>query len=103
MVSKTISDQHTQASSGDIAEPGPQKACLKLSAGPCSLSDFKLQRVIGQGSYGKVYLAEHRGSQRQYAVKVLRKAALIQRNMLQNTVTERKILVSFVAFTCMWL
>ena len=36
-----------------------------------SMKEFKLIRDIGIGSFGKVKLAIHRGSQRKYALKIV--------------------------------
>jgi len=38
-----------------------------------SLDDFKLLKVIGRGSFGKVYLVRKKDSGLPYAMKILRK------------------------------
>ena len=35
--------------------------------------DFTFIKVIGQGSYGRVYLVQHKASKRFYAMKVIKK------------------------------
>ena len=59
-----------------------------------TIEDFELLKVLGRGSYGKVMLCKMKddASSTLYAVKTLRKAALIQRSQLQHTATERFIL-----------
>ena len=93
MVSKANSDHHTQASE-DAREYDFVVPVHKQPTGIVNINDFQIQKVIGQGSYGKVFLVKKRDSQRQYAMKVLKKKALIARNQLENTLTERRILVS---------
>ena len=48
--------------------------------------------MIGQGSFGKVFLVRERGSKQVYAMKVLRKANIIKRNQVGHTMTERSVL-----------
>ena len=42
---------------------------------PLSLEDFTVLKVLGQGTFGKVYLAT--ASDRQYAIKILRKDKIL--------------------------
>lgn len=57
-------------------------------------ADFELLKVLGKGSFGKVMLVKKKDdpSGTLYALKTLRKAALVKRNQLAHTTTERKIL-----------
>jgi len=55
-----------------------------------NITHFDLLRVIGKGSFGKVMLVKRNGVL--YALKSLRKAALIKRNQLAHTSTERTVL-----------
>lgn len=57
-------------------------------------ADFDLLKVLGKGSFGKVMLVKKKNDPENtlYALKTLRKAALIKRNQLAHTSTERKIL-----------
>lgn len=36
-----------------------------------SVGEFKLIREIGQGSFGKVQLALHKGTRKKYAIKII--------------------------------
>jgi serine/threonine protein kinase len=42
------------------------------------LSDFVIRKVIGRGSFGKVFLVEKKGSKEVYAMKSLRKDVIIE-------------------------
>ena len=55
-------------------------------------------KVIGTGSYGKVFLSKKRDTQQVYAIKTLKKKHLIKKNQVEHTIAERSILVgaSFV-------
>lgn len=56
--------------------------------------DFELLSVIGQGSYGKVFLVKDKETKQKFAMKVLKKEELKKRNQVEHTKTERRILVS---------
>jgi serine/threonine protein kinase len=46
-----------------------------------SKEDFKIIRVIGRGTFGKVFLVRHRASGKYYAMKVLKKAQILKKNL----------------------
>lgn len=51
---------------------------------PINVDDFELLKVLGKGSYGKVMLCKKKGEKPPvlYAMKTLRKAALIKRGQV---------------------
>lgn len=57
-----------------------------------SIEDFDLLKVLGKGSFGKVMMVRKKDNDKIYAMKTLRKQALIKRNQLLHTKTERNIL-----------
>lgn len=62
---------------------------------PLSVEDFDLLKVLGRGSFGKVMLCRKKDEGPNgplYAMKTLRKQALVKRNQLLHTKTERNIL-----------
>jgi len=50
-----------------------------------SNDDFKKVKVIGRGSFGKVYLVEKRDTKAVFAMKVLAKDVVAKRNLLIKT------------------
>ncbi|KAL0225115.1 hypothetical protein RCL1_003027 [Eukaryota sp. TZLM3-RCL] len=54
--------------------------------------DFVKLKVIGKGSFGKVYLVRKKDSEDIYAMKVLNKAVVIEKQQVEHTRTEREIL-----------
>ena len=57
-----------------------------------TLEDFDLLKVLGKGGFGKVMLVRKKGSTDIYAMKVLKKEAVIRRNQVAHTKTETHIL-----------
>jgi len=57
-----------------------------------SKDDFLILKVIGRGSFGKVYLVRHKETQLPYAMKILKKDQLLKKNLLVKTQAERDIL-----------
>jgi serum/glucocorticoid-regulated kinase 2 len=56
------------------------------------LDDFELLKVLGRGSFGKVMQVKKKSDGKIYAMKILKKAAIIARNQVEHTKAERKIL-----------
>ena len=56
------------------------------------LEDFKVLKVIGRGSFGKVCLVEYLPTHETYAMKSLKKDLLIEQEQIENTLLEKEIL-----------
>ena len=58
-----------------------------------TLSDFEIKKVIGRGSFGKVFLVQKRGTNEVYAMKSLRKDVIIEFDQVESTKLEKDILL----------
>lgn len=56
------------------------------------LDSFKMIKVIGKGSFGKVFLVREKQTNEMFALKVLKKDNIIKRNQVEHTKTERSVL-----------
>ena len=64
-----------------------------------TIDDFTIVKKLGQGAYGKVYLANHKN--KQYAIKKLSKDFLLRTQKVNSVFRERDILMS--ASECLYL
>lgn len=58
-----------------------------------AVEDFDLLKVIGKGSFGKVMLVRKKDTGKVYAMKVLNKKTIIERNEIEHTKSEKAILM----------
>ncbi|KAF5959751.1 hypothetical protein HYC85_000960 [Camellia sinensis] len=56
------------------------------------LEDFEILKVVGQGAFGRVYQVRKRGSSEIFAMKVMRKDKIMEKNHAEYMKTERDIL-----------
>ncbi|KTG39064.1 hypothetical protein cypCar_00040837 [Cyprinus carpio] len=57
-----------------------------------SIEDFVLVKPISRGAFGKVYLARKKCNSKLYAVKVVKKADMVDKNMTDQMKAERDAL-----------
>eukprot|EP01099_Mayorella_cantabrigiensis_P002140 TRINITY_DN1941_c0_g1_i1.p1 TRINITY_DN1941_c0_g1~~TRINITY_DN1941_c0_g1_i1.p1 ORF type:complete len:267 (-),score=38.28 TRINITY_DN1941_c0_g1_i1:491-1291(-) len=60
------------------------------------LNDFELLKVIGKGSFGKVMQVRKKDNGKIYAMKILNKKTIIERQELEHTKAEKNILQKLV-------
>lgn len=67
--------------------------CRSSDCEKAELDDFELIKVIGQGSFGKVYLVYLPLNQQYYAMKSIRKDIVLDSDSLENIKLEKLILL----------
>ena len=86
---KAAATPEAEPASGDPNDP-----VIEMPSGmpKVVLEDFDLLKVLGKGGFGKVMLVRKKKTTDIYAMKVLKKEAVIRRNQVAHTKTETHIL-----------
>ncbi|KAK3820154.1 MAG: serine/threonine protein kinase 15, partial [Benniella sp.] len=56
------------------------------------IQDFEIIKPISRGAFGKVYLAKKKTTKDLYAIKILKKADMVRKNMVNHVLAERRVL-----------
>lgn len=87
----TGSDEE-EANEMKLAKPMKPERDKKRVQVAVNADDFEFLKVIGRGSFGKVMMAKKKDNAKLYAMKILKKKAIIARNQVEHTKSERLIL-----------
>ena len=93
-----LADEEDHIDGSIVAAPGAAgssiigAAAARLHRGQVGIEDFELLRVLGKGSFGKVFMVRMVATKRVYAMKVLKKQDIIRRQQVEHTRAERRIL-----------
>jgi len=71
---------------------GGQSVYTKKSNKEANLNDFEIKKLIGQGTFGKVFLVQHGSTHNLYAMKCIRKDLILEHNQMANISMEENIL-----------
>uniref|UniRef100_A0A2P2I6Y8 non-specific serine/threonine protein kinase n=1 Tax=Hirondellea gigas TaxID=1518452 RepID=A0A2P2I6Y8_9CRUS len=78
--------EYLQAPTGTTSM-GPYKKKKKLS-----LDSFELLSGLGKGTFGRVVLAREKSTGNIYAIKMLRKDVILEKDEVEHTLTENRVL-----------
>ena len=75
--------------------PGVHRATFVKSGGDkdATLNDFVIKKVIGRGSFGKVFLVQKKNTGEVFAMKSLRKDVILEYDQVESTRLEKDILL----------
>jgi serine/threonine protein kinase len=89
---KEENKQETTPGTGAEDEKDDKTSSMLDNTEKVRLDDFELLKVLGRGSFGKVMQVKKKSNGKVYAMKILKKRAIIARNQVEHTKAERKIL-----------
>ncbi|KAG7661692.1 NRC2 [[Candida] subhashii] len=69
-------------------------AATKIHEAKVNADSFEKLRLLGKGDVGKVYLVREKQSNRLYAMKILNKREMIERNKIKRALAEQEILAT---------
>ncbi|KAM0050564.1 putative protein kinase AGC-Pl family [Helianthus debilis subsp. tardiflorus] len=86
----TICETEELEDFNDVAVEGVEESCEKVQS--VGLEDFEVMKVVGQGAFGKVYQVRKKDNLEIYAMKVVRKDKIVEKNHAEYMKAERDIL-----------
>uniref|UniRef100_A0A7I4CRG1 non-specific serine/threonine protein kinase n=1 Tax=Physcomitrium patens TaxID=3218 RepID=A0A7I4CRG1_PHYPA len=96
MTGLALSDSGDSGSERECDEHLPKELEKGNGVEKLGPQDFELLRVVGQGAFGKVFQVQKKGTSEIYAMKVMRKEKIIERNHGDYMKAERDILTKVV-------
>lgn len=83
--------EETKASTGSRSTRGTIYSAKKGEE--VCLDDFICKKILGKGSFGKVFLVEKKDDKKLYAMKSLRKDVILENDQVESTKLEKEILL----------
>lgn len=80
-------------SSSSISRKGRGTIYSAKKGEEVSLDDFICKKILGKGSFGKVFLVEKKDDHKLYAMKSLRKDVILENDQVESTKLEKEILL----------
>jgi len=70
----------------------------KKTIKPPTLNDFHFITVLGRGSFGKVMLAEEKTTKKLYAIKMLKKQYIVEKDEIHSMMSEKSVFLTVSSY-----
>ncbi|KAJ1800907.1 rim15, signal transduction response regulator [Coemansia sp. RSA 2399] len=90
-LSSPVTRQRNNSQVSTSVRATPESAAARAQRMP-SIDDFDFVKPISRGAFGRVYLARKKATKDLYAIKVMRKKDMINKNMVTQALAERRAL-----------
>ena len=87
--STTVSGPQAPGASGEVRV---QTSFTETASNTIRMEQFDLLKVIGKGSFGKVMQVRKKDTGRVYAMKIIKKSYIVERDEVAHTLAERNVL-----------
>jgi len=81
-----------QGKEGETAGAAPTLDFIKEENEDAALEDFKIVKMVGKGTFGKVFLVQHYANKKFYAMKTIRKDVILENENIDSLKLEKEIL-----------
>jgi len=78
----------------DVEDLHTQMQNLLISDGTPTMSDFEKIETVGTGTFGRVWVVQHRESEKFFALKQMRKKDVVRLRQVEHIANEKDILLS---------
>ena len=81
-----------KSGAGETAGGGFKLDFIKEENEESVLEDFKIVKMVGKGTFGKVFLVQHANNKKFYAMKTIRKDIILENENIDSLKLEKEIL-----------
>ncbi|KAK3599398.1 hypothetical protein CHS0354_036413 [Potamilus streckersoni] len=83
-----IVEENEETNLMELGDEETNLSCTSVQKFP-SIEDFRIIKPISRGAFGKVFLGQKKSNDKLYAIKVVKKADMVNKNLVDQVIAER--------------